>query len=761
MKITSLNGTWELEMNGQKSEVTVPHDFMIGTERKADNSTGADHGYFTPGRAVYHKTFTADPDSARHYLRFDGVMGLTEVYLNNQQLRFHPYGYTAFVCDCGKYLKPGENRITVMADTTAQVTSRWYTGGGIIREAELMTGDRDVIAPWGLYVRTVSLNGSDVYAAFETTVLSDMDQEGKLTFTVADETGEIVRFVRHIWLNEGETVYKCTRMLHGITPWDTENPKLYTVSVTLTTDHSEDTADIRTGFRTVQCDDERGFLLNGVPVKMNGMCNHHDNGILGAVSIRGAEERRVRILKQDGFNAIRTSHNPPSSVMLDLCDEYGILVIDEIFDAWRVGKRDMDYHIWFDRYHEEDTRSMVIRDRNHPSVVMWSTGNEISEKKGTSGGYKIASRLAEIIRSLDDRPLTHALCDFWDDWEYRQKEEADRWKPATEMDFFSDRTAITSETLDVVGYNYMGWRLEKDEIRFPDRLFAITESFPMDAAWIKKTMDTHPRLIGEFVWTGWDYFGETGLGRVEYDKEGRMWGLSGFPGHHANCGDYSICSFRKAQWYYRHAAYHKGEVNIMTVDPDLYGRKYAISAWGLYNCERTWTYPGREDKTTTVYLCTVADEAELWQDGVSLGRFQPDEKGIITVDVPYRPGELTAVGYVNGEEAGRDSIRTAGDAAFLNLRTESYRDGTVFCEITAVDADGNTVPVYEDSITVEAENGEVIATGSGRMDDDHIYTEPSCRAYQGKLLAVIRRTGGPLKIRAYSHNLESIVTENE
>ncbi len=761
MKITSLNGKWELEMNGQRSEVTVPHDFMIGTERRADNSTGADHGYFAPGRAVYRRTFTADETASRHLLRFDGVMGLTEVYLNNQLLRFHPYGYTAFICDCGRYLKPGENQLTVIADNTAQITSRWYTGGGIIRDAELLTGAPASIAPWGIYVRTISLNGSDAYVSFDTTVLSDRDQEAKLIFTISDGANTVAEFTRYLWLNEGETVYRTKKMLHGITPWSTETPKRYTVTATLTAGDSADTASVVTGFRTIECDDERGFLLNGVPVKMNGMCNHHDNGILGAVSTRAAEERRIRILKADGFNAIRTSHNPPSSVMLDLCDEYGILVIDEIFDAWRVGKRDMDYHIWFDRYHEEDTRSMVIRDRNHPSVVMWSTGNEISEKKGTSDGYKTASRLAEIIRSLDDRPLTHALCDFWDDWEYRQKEEADRGKPATEMDFYADRTAITAGTLDVVGYNYQCWRLEKDEIRFPDRLFAITESFPMDAAWVKRTMDAHPRLIGEFVWTGWDYFGETGLGRIEYDREGQMWGLSSYPEHHANCGDYSICSFRKAQWYYRHAAYHKGEVNILTVDPEVYGRKYAISAWGLYNCERTWTYPGKEDRMTTVYLCTVADEAELWQNGVSLGRFKPNEKGIITVDVTYRPGELTAAAYVNGEEAGRDVLRTAGEAAFLKLHTESYSDGTVFCEITAVDADDNTVPVYEDTVTVNAENGEVIATGSGRIDDDHIYTENSCRAYQGRLLAVIRRTGGPLKINAFSHNLESIVMENE
>jgi len=761
MRITSLNGKWEIEQRGSRSIVTVPHDFMIGTERRAENSTGADHGYFAPGRAIYRRSFTADENAARHFLRFDGVMGLTEVYLNNQLLRFHPYGYTAFVCDCGRYLKSGENQLTVMVDTSAQVTSRWYTGGGIIRDAQLLTGASEVIAPWGIYVRTLSLNGSDACVSFDTTVLSHREQEAKLTYTITDGEMEPITFTRHIWLNEGETVFHTTRMLHGITPWDTENPKLYDVTVILTTEDSTDIESVCTGFRTVQCDDERGFLLNGKPVKMNGMCNHHDNGILGAVSTPGAEERRIRILKADGFNAIRTSHNPPSSVMLDLCDKYGILVIDEIFDAWRVGKRDMDYHIWFERYHEEDTRSMVIRDRNHPSVVMWSTGNEIPEKKGTSDGYKTAAELASIIRSLDDRPLTHAFCDFWDDWEYRQKEEADRSKPATEMDFYSQKTAITADMLDVVGYNYLGWRLEKDEVRFPDRLFAITESFPMDAAWIKSMMDRDPRLIGEFVWTGWDYFGETGLGRIEYGIEGTFWGLSHFPNHHANCGDYSICGFRKPQWYYRHAAYHKGEISILSVDPANFGKTYAITAWGMYNCERTWTYPNQEEQLTTVYLFTVADEAELLQDGVSLGRFKPNEKGVITCDVTYRPGELTAVAYVNGVESGRDSIRTASDASFLKLLTESYDDGTVFCEITAVDADGNTVTTFEEPVTVETENGEVIGTGSGRIDDDHIYTENTCRAWNGKLLAAVRRTGGPLKIKAYTHNLESIVMENE
>ncbi len=759
MKRVTLSGIWELEMNGQKSEVTVPHDFMIGTERRADNSTGADQGYFTPGRAIYRRTFTADSAAARHLIRFDGVMGLTEVYLNGQLLRFHPCGYTAFVCDCGRHLRQGENRLEVIADTTVQPCSRWYTGGGIIRDAELLTSGRDCIAPWGITVRTLTLRDSDVYAEFSVDVLSSADQEGKLTVSISDEGGESAEFTRYVWLNDGENTLSFKKMLHGIQPWDTENPKLYQVTVTLVTEAGEDSDRILTGFRTVECDGERGFLLNGRPVQMNGMCIHHDNGVLGAVSTYAAEERRVKIMKRDGFNAIRTSHNPPSTALLDVCDQYGILVIDEIFDAWRIAKKNMDYHIWFDKYHAEDTRAMVIRDRNHPSVVMWSTGNEIPEKNGVSDGYRTAKELADLIRSLDDRPLTHALCDFWDNWEYRQKDEADRSKPASEMDFYAEKTAVTADMLDVAGYNYHCWRLEKDEIRFPDRLFALTESFPMDAAWVKKTMDTHPRLIGEFVWTGWDYFGETGLGRIEYGKVGAVWGLSGYPEHHANCGDYDVCGFRKPQWYYRHAAYNRGEVYILTADPANFGKTYAISAWGLYDCDRTWTYSGKEGQKTTVYLCSVADEVELWQDGISLGRFTPNEKGIVTCETEYRTGTLTAAAYVNGAETFRDTIETSGKPANVSVQTESFGD-TVFCEITVLDEKGNLCTDYEEEISVSAVNAEVIGTGSGRIDDSHIYTESVCRAYKGRLLAVLRRTPDPVQIDVVTKNLETIVKEN-
>ena len=303
MKKTPFNSGWTCEAYGKTENVTLPHDYMIGTVRKAENATGLDLGYFEPGFGVYRKTFEK-PEGETVLLSFDGAMGLCEVSLNREHAAFHPYGYTAFLCDLTPYLRDGENELTVTADTRAQVSSRWYTGGGLYRSVELLTAGKTYLEPNGIFVKILRL---------------------------------------------------------------------------------------------------------------------YDGAASAEIEIR------VRILKENGFNAIRTAHNPPSSVMLDVCDRMGMLVIDEIFDCWRFGKRDFDYHRFFDGCWEEDTRSMVLRDRNHPSVVLWSTGNEIAEQDGASDGYRVHKGILDTIRSLDPtRPVTQAFCPFWENPEMdrRAREES-------------------------------------------------------------------------------------------------------------------------------------------------------------------------------------------------------------------------------------------------------------------------------------------------------------------------------------------------
>ncbi len=736
MKITSFNENWTVSAHGKTESVTLPHDAMVGTPRTPDSRTGPDLGFFQPTRAIYQKKFTPDGTAKKHFLKFDGVMGLCEVYLNRQLLATHPYGYTAFLCDLTPYLREGENEITVRADTTAQVSSRWYTGCGIYRDVSLLTSGADHFVPDGLFVKTLRLYDGTASVEVEVKIHAHADTGARLNLTLAGTTTK-----KRLHLTAGDNVFSFRMMLRGAGLWTPDDPVLHTCRAELVTEEGGDETEVTFGLRTVETDPERGLLLNGEPVKLYGGCIHHDNGIVGAAAYRAAERRRVRILKENGFNAIRTAHNPPSSALLDACDRMGMLVIDEIFDCWRIGKRDFDYHLFFESNWEADTASMVLRDRNHPSVILWSTGNEIPEKSGLSDGYVTAKKLADLIRSCDPtRPVTHAFCTFWEDPEMNKKDGETRYLGADVLDFWSERTAPIADTLDVSGYNYFFDRLDKDEARFPDRLIAMTESFPLDAVKGAVRLENDPRFIGEFVWTAWDYFGETSIGHVKYDAEGVHWGLFGHPYHIADCGDFDICGFPRPQLCLREAAWNKNAVRLLSSDPAKFGRKYAISAWGFYDAQSTWTYPGQEGQKTELFIFSRADEVEVFVNGVSLGKKTPDENGTARYEAVYEPGEVRAAAYRNGEKVGEDCLATTGKPAFLTLRATREGEGAeiVYLEIELLDENGRLSWTADSEVKVEVTGGAVIGTGTGRNDDDHVYTDPTCRAYHGRLLAAIR-----------------------
>ncbi len=759
MKTTKLLTDWHFAGNGVNENVNIPHDFMLATARTPDSPTGADYGYFQPCKGSYTRKITKT-SAARHFIRFDGVMGLCEVYINNEQVKFHPYGYTAFICDIGKYLHDGENDLRVEVDAMSQPASRWYTGAGIYREVELLTSEKDYIEPWGVTVKVLSIDGSDAQVEFTAEVMSTKPQTAKLIFEVP-ETG--FSMTRSTWLNEGKNRCSAKAVLHGIKCWTPDTPIIYTCSAVLGTDESADTALVTFGVRTVVCDPKRGLLLNGEPIKLYGTCNHHDNGIVGAASYRSAEERRVRILKENGFNAIRCAHNPPSSVLLDVCDKMGMLVIDEIFDCWVVGKKPYDYHLRFNEYAKEDITSMVVRDRNHPSVIMWSTGNEIYERGGVCDGYRIGKMIADTIRENDDtRPLTHAFCSFFDNQEYNTQVDKTFDLPVDQPDFWCEKIGPQAGNLDVIGYNYQTHRINKDEQIFTSHLFAITESFPMDAVWVKREMDKHAKLIGEFVWTGWDYFGETGLGRVVYDDEKALpWtvGLAACPNHIANCGDFDICGFKKAPSYYRDAAWEKGSVHILSADPDNLVRIKTIARWGFYDTDRTWTYGGKEGKMTEVCLYTTADECELILNGKSLGKKVSNEKGIAVFEVEYAAGKLEAVAYIDGKICGKDELCTTGAPADIvitpDVTGKSGEADLVYVEITLLDENGRVSWESDDEVTVTAKGGKVIGTGSGRMDDEHDYTDNKCHAHHGRVLAAILPESGCVVITARTEKMSA------
>lgn len=763
MNVVKLLTDWHFTENEKTKSVTIPHDFMLGTDRTPESPTCADYGYFQPCKGTYTRTIVKT-SAAKHFLRFDGVMGLCEVYVNDEHVKFHPYGYTAFICDIGRYLRDGDNELRVEVDAMNQPASRWYTGAGVYREVELMTAGKDYIAPWGVTVKVLGIDGDTAQIEFFAEIISSEAQTADLKFDIP-ETG--FSMTRSMWLNSGKNCLSCRAVLHGIECWTPDAPTLYTCVTTLSTEGASDSSSVNFGLRTVVCDGERGLVLNGEPIKLYGTCVHHDNGIVGAASYRSAEERRVRILKENGFNAIRCSHNPPSSVFLDVCDRMGMLVIDEIFDCWTTAKRPYDYHMWFDKYAGEDVTSMVVRDRNHPCVIMWSTGNEIYERAGKCDGYNIGKRIADTIRENDDtRPLTHAFCEFWDYPEYYELAKKAFDLPADQPDFWCEKIAPQAGNIEILGYNYMAHRICKDEKIFPSHLFAITESFPMDAVWVKSEMDKQVRLIGEFVWTGWDYFGETGLGHIIYDTDSaQTWGLTEYPEHISNCGDFDICGFKKPQSYYRDAAWKKGSVHILSAVSENFNRKKTISSWGFYDMARTWTYTGKEGSMITIHLYTTADECELMLNGRSLGKKTPDKKGIAVFEVEYVPGKLEAVAYIGSEVSGRDELCTTGALVRIDITPDvtgkSGKTDLLFAEIALLDENGNVSWEADDEITVTAEGGRVIGTGSGKIDDKHDYTDNKCQAYQGRILAAVQPDGDSVVITAVTEGESHTVVINQ
>ena len=383
--------------------VTLPHDAMIGKPRAAGNPSGRQGGFFPGGVANYRKKFFAPADRRGQsvQLEFEGVYMNAEVSVNNRLIQSQPYGYSSFIVDLTPYLNYGQdNTIGVVANNAAQPNSRWYSGTGIYRHVWLRTGGNIHIQPWGVFVTTpvVDPELSVVQVATELSGLTSLDG-AMLRSSILDAQGALVAQVE---TSAKLPAIQQTLLVKQGKLWSVDEPNLYTLlSEVLVNNTLLDSEKTNFGIRSITNDSEHGFLLNGEPLKMKGGCIHHDHGPLGAASYDRAEERKIQLLKSAGYNALRTAHNPPAPTLLDVCDRLGFLVIDETFDAWTSPKVPSDYHLYFKEWWQRDTDAMVKRDRNHPSVIMWSIGNEIFESLGNPIGTEWSQRQADYVRSLD------------------------------------------------------------------------------------------------------------------------------------------------------------------------------------------------------------------------------------------------------------------------------------------------------------------------------------------------------------------------
>ena len=690
-----LNDHWQFALNDsnftQARSVTLPHDWSIEQQFDRHAPTGNDGAYLPTGKGWYRRVLTLDKayKDKKVRLYFEGVYMNSKVYVNGQLAGGWPYGYSSFWVDVTPYIHIGKNEIVVSVDNSQQKNCRWYSGSGIYRNVWLVTTPMTYIDDWSIEVTTTDIHHVELSA----TVIRDDGTTSPISRTI--EVAE-------------------PRL------WSPDDPYLYEAELEVP---GGDRISVTYGIRTIDYDGERGLLLNGKPIKLNGACVHHDNGILGAAAYDDAEYRKAQLLKEAGFNAVRTSHNPPAEAFLRACDELGLLVIDEAFDGWREHKNEniYDYSTLFDLWWQRDVEAMVRRDRLHPSIFCWSTGNEVIERKKIEV-VKTAHNLAERIRANDPqhRPVTTALAAWDRDWDIYDPLAAEH---------------------DIVGYNYLIFLAEGDHLRVPQRVMMQTESYPRDA-WnnYRAAMD-HSYIFGDFVWTGIDYLGESGIGRYYYegDVPGESWERPLYPWHAAYCGDVDLTGQRKPISYYRSLLWNGGSSHIAVREPDGYHGKVITSMWSTWPTQESWTWPGWEGKPITVEVYSQKPKVCLYLNGELVAE-QTTKKMMATFTLPYQPGVLTA-------KAGNEQceLQTAGEPAAIRLtadRNSLKEDGLAFITAEIVDKAGRVVTTanHELTFTVSGQ-ATLLAAGNADVRDEDPYFDARHHAWQGRALAVIRNTG--------------------
>lgn len=730
-------------LNDQDPLVDLPHDFRIAFDREEDNIADGSEGFYPGGFGQYQKTITLDEAQAGGavYLSIDGAYRFAEVRVNRQLLCLHKGGYSPFLIDLTGKVKAGENIIHITTSCAMLPGSRWYTGAGLYRGVQLLTSPLPCASPWGVSVKTLSL------------------QDGRAVLSICTDIIGSGEASHEIFAPDGTRVAASmdgSVRLDACSPWSDEAPNLYTLKTTISNGGTAtDEVITRFGIRVIAVDSVNGLRINGEKVLLRGGCIHHDNGILGSVSTPDLERRKIVKLKQAGFNAVRCSHNPPSTALLDICDELGMYVMDEAFDAWREGKRQYDEHIFFEEEWESEIHAMVMRDRNHPSIIMWSIGNEIYERSGASDGVKWAHRLADCVRKLDDtRPVTSALCNFFEDPDVAELALNSMNTVGEGKDYWATHSQGYCAALDIVGYNYLLDRYAKDAHLFPARVICGTESFPIQAKENWDAVVSMPHVIGDFVWTAWDYLGESGLGRSNFSEDGTA-GVADYPWNIANCGDIDILGNKRPQSHYRDFVWSaRVQPYMATQHPEHFNQKEGLSAWGWEDVSASWNYRGHENMPVRVSVYSAGDSVELYANGELCGKGGVENYKTV-IETTYKPGEIVAVSLKNGKELGRTALQTSGEAAAFALDVEpSYGGEYRFIHITAVDANGLYAPDFAQKVSVEICGAQYAALGSANPKGFDNYTKNEAVPFNGKLLLVLKHTSADeIKITCKSQGI--------
>lgn len=773
MKATSLLTGWTCRHLGDTAPgktVTLPHDAMLAEPRTALSAGGTNTGWYEGYDYEYRRTLTVPENELAdtHILEFEGVYHNAEVWLNGQKAAFRPYGYTNFYVDCAPYLHAGENELRVIARNADQPNSRWYSGAGIYRPVQLWTAGGAHIALNGVKIRTLSLDPAVVEVRVKTTA------PGTVRLMVDDLPAMQQE-------SDGEAVFTLT--LDNARLWTPETPNLYTCRVSFADDVVTETF----GVRKVEWGTD-GFLLNSKRYIIQGACIHHDNGLLGAVCDPDAVARKVRLLKENGYNAIRSAHNPCSKALLAECDRQGMLVMDEYIDHWYIHKTEHDYVDYFNEWWHQDLTDMVEKDYNHPCVVLYSTGNEVSET-AQKRGIALTKEMTDFLHGLDDsRPVTCGVNIFFNFLssigfgvysDEKAKKEAERAekakqrgekaakKKAVGSQFFNNLAGLLGDefmkrgatlhgcdvktrdafaNMDIAGYNYGIYRYKHDLKKYPQRLILGSETFCNDAYKFRELAKQEPRLVGDFVWAGMDYLGEVMVGSWEYADYAET--FDGGPGWvSAGSGRIDLTGKPLGEALYTRVALEADNGPYIAVCPVNHtGDRHSPSAWKMTNAMPSWSWTGCEERKANVEVYARAARVELVLNGHTVGSKTLKNDCLARFSIPYESGTLEAVSYDAADhEIGRCKLQSAGGTTRLTLDAEepTVKLGHLcYVRLRYTDENGITKPLARGSIQVQVRGGTLVGLGSACPFNKHSYLDSETDTYYGEALAIVRMGDG-------------------
>jgi hypothetical protein len=797
-------------MGGPEFEpVNLPHDAMVHEQRTPDTANGTQTGYW-PGGLYTYKRKLEIPESYRDQtvlLEFEGVYATAMVYVNGELAKTNLYGYSNFYVVLDKYLEYGqENEILVVADNASELNSRWYSGSGIYRNVNLLVGQRIHIPADGVKIQTpiAEWDYATVEVATDIKNMSHDKEKVSVEVTILRE-GQVVgkdTIGVTMFRESQEKVYQ-TIGLQDPALWSPEEPNLYQCSVKiLSGDAVLDQVQETFGIRKLQLDADHGLRINGQEVKLRGTCIHHDNGVIGATTLEKAEERRCRQMKEAGFNSIRSAHHPMSKAMLSACDKYGILVMDELCDMWTNHKNPNDFALHFLDHVDEEIGRIVDKDYNHPSVILYSAGNEIVDV-GTPRGAQLNRAICNKFHELDpSRYTTNAMSGMLalgdrmgkvvqdimaaagiDPSAAAAAKDTDKEEEGASAlnammalmvgpmaDAMATHPLMTetveeaSQGMDITGLNYLTGRHVLEKELHPNKTVVGTETYPADIVRLWDIVKNNPHVLGDYTWTGYDYLGEAGCGNFYYDGTQNFSGR--YPDRIAYIGDINIIGYRRPISYLREIVYGLRQAPYIAVERvDKYGMPHSQTAWMLKDNIASWTWPGYEGKPAKLDVYSSAQEVELFLNGTSLGRKPAGEENgfMASYELTYEPGELLAVAYTDGQEVGRHVLQTAAAEVELELSCQESSlaaDGEdlAFITVGLTDKEGheNLNAQKEISVTVEGA-GTLQGFGSADPEAEGSYDDSTWKTFDGQVMAVVRAASqaGEIKVTFSAEGCES------